>query len=143
MPEADWPAISRSFVEGLGLTWNPLTTQIESHDWQAELYADVARFNRVLHNLCTDVWTYISLGYFAQVRGHLFVRVQIQHSDRRCRQFERIIVRKLGKILFQFGELGKLRVGSIGADQVPSGEASGSPTGTASPASAPSGAGVL
>lgn len=69
VPEADWPAISRSFVEGLGLTWNPLTTQIESHDWQAELYADVARFNRVLHNLCTDVWTYISLGYFAQVRG--------------------------------------------------------------------------
>lgn len=69
VPEADWPAISRAFVEGLGLTWNPLTTQIESHDWQAELYADVARFNRVLHNLCTDVWTYISLGYFAQVRG--------------------------------------------------------------------------
>ena len=69
VPDADWPAISRSFVEGLGLTWNPLTTQIESHDWQAELYADVARFNRVLHNLCTDVWTYISLGYFAQVRG--------------------------------------------------------------------------
>jgi adenylosuccinate lyase len=69
VPEADWPSISQSFVEGLGLTWNPLTTQIESHDWQAELYADVARFNRVLHNLCTDVWTYISLGYFAQVRG--------------------------------------------------------------------------
>ncbi|HHU09151.1 MAG TPA: adenylosuccinate lyase [Intrasporangiaceae bacterium] len=69
VPEADWPAISRSFVEGLGLQWNPLTTQIESHDWQAELYADLARFNRVLHNLCTDVWTYISLGYFAQVRG--------------------------------------------------------------------------
>lgn len=69
VPDADWPAISRSFVEHLGLTWNPLTTQIESHDWQAELYADVARFNRVLHNLATDVWTYISLGYFAQVRG--------------------------------------------------------------------------
>ncbi|MEP6631948.1 MAG: adenylosuccinate lyase, partial [Lapillicoccus sp.] len=69
VPEADWPAVSRSFVEGLGLTWNPLTTQIESHDWQAELYADVARYNRILHNLCTDVWTYISLGYFAQVRG--------------------------------------------------------------------------
>jgi adenylosuccinate lyase len=61
--------VSESFVEGLGLTWNPLTTQIESHDWQAELYADIARFNRVLHNLCTDVWTYISMGYFAQVRG--------------------------------------------------------------------------
>ncbi len=69
VPGADWQRISREFVEGLGLTWNPLTTQIESHDWQAELYADVARFNRVLHNLCTDAWTYISLGYFAQVRG--------------------------------------------------------------------------
>jgi len=69
VPDADWPAVSRSFVESLGLVWNPLTTQIESHDWQAELYSDVARFNRVLHNLCTDVWTYISMGYFAQVRG--------------------------------------------------------------------------
>ena len=69
VPEADWEELSRSFVESLGLTWNPLTTQIESHDWQAELYADIARFNRILHNLCTDVWTYISLGYFAQVRG--------------------------------------------------------------------------
>ncbi|CCH77667.1 Adenylosuccinate lyase [Nostocoides japonicum T1-X7] len=69
VPGADWQEISRTFVEGLGLTWNPLTTQIESHDWQSELYADMARFNRILHNLCTDVWTYISLGYFAQVRG--------------------------------------------------------------------------
>nr|WP_233153648.1 adenylosuccinate lyase [Kineosporia sp. R_H_3] len=68
-PATDWPQVSRTFVEQLGLTWNPLTTQIESHDWQAELYADVARFNRILHNLATDVWTYISLGYFAQVRG--------------------------------------------------------------------------
>jgi adenylosuccinate lyase len=69
VPDADWPAISKAFVESLGLQWNPLTTQIESHDWQAELYSDMARFNRILHNLCTDVWTYISLGYFAQVRG--------------------------------------------------------------------------
>jgi len=69
LPEADWPAISMAFVESLGLTWNPLTTQIESHDWQAELYSDMARFNRILHNLCTDFWTYISMGYFAQVRG--------------------------------------------------------------------------
>jgi adenylosuccinate lyase len=69
VPDADWPAISKTFVESLGLTWNPLTTQIESHDWQAELYSDIARFNRILHNLCTDFWTYISLGYFAQVRG--------------------------------------------------------------------------
>ena len=66
VPNADWQEISRTFVEGLGLTWNPLTTQIESHDWQAELYSDVARFNRVLHNLATDVWTYISLGVFVQ-----------------------------------------------------------------------------
>ncbi|GAA4350810.1 adenylosuccinate lyase [Angustibacter luteus] len=69
VPDTDWVEVSRGFVEHLGLTWNPLTTQIESHDWQAELYADLARFNRVLHNLCTDVWTYISVGYFVQVRG--------------------------------------------------------------------------
>ena len=69
VPDADWPAISKAFVESLDLQWNPLTTQIESHDWQAELYSDMARFNRILHNLCTDVWTYISMGYFAQVRG--------------------------------------------------------------------------
>ncbi len=69
VPSTDWVEVSRRFVEHLGLTWNPLTTQIESHDWQAELYSDVARFNRVLHNLCTDSWTYISLGYFVQVRG--------------------------------------------------------------------------
>jgi adenylosuccinate lyase len=68
-PDTDWPAVSQGFVERLGLSWNPLTTQIESHDWQAELYSDVIRFNRVLHNFCTDVWTYISLGYFIQVRG--------------------------------------------------------------------------
>ncbi|MGO2110529.1 MAG: adenylosuccinate lyase [Pseudoclavibacter sp.] len=66
-PEADWEAIADEFVSGLGLTWNPLTTQIESHDWQADLYADVAHFNRVLHNLCTDVWTYISRGVFRQI----------------------------------------------------------------------------
>ncbi|MDY6054962.1 adenylosuccinate lyase [Micrococcus sp.] len=66
-PGADWQQISRDFVEHLGLTWNPLTTQIESHDWQAELYADVARFNRILHGFCVDVWSYISIGFFAQI----------------------------------------------------------------------------
>ena len=69
VPDHDWEATSRAFVENLGLQWNPLTTQIESHDWQAELYADVARFNRILHGLAQDMWTYISMGYFAQVRG--------------------------------------------------------------------------
>ncbi len=66
VPETDWEEVARTFVEGLGLTWNPLTTQIESHDWMAELFADVARAGRILHNLATDVWTYISLGYFHQ-----------------------------------------------------------------------------
>ena len=66
-PSVDWPVVSREFVEGLGLTWNPLTTQIESHDWQAELYSRVSHANRVLHNLTTDVWTYISIGYFRQI----------------------------------------------------------------------------
>ena len=66
-PEVDWLYESKLFVESLGLTFNPLTTQIESHDWQAELYAGIAHFNRILHNLCTDVWTYISLSYFKQI----------------------------------------------------------------------------
>lgn len=66
-PNADWAAISREFVEGLGLDWNPLTTQIESHDWQAELYTRVAHVNRILHNLATDIWSYISIGYFRQI----------------------------------------------------------------------------
>ncbi|MEN9706710.1 MAG: hypothetical protein RIS31_276 [Actinomycetota bacterium] len=66
-PEVDWIKQSQDFVTGLGLTWNPLTTQIESHDWQAELYSAVALFNRILHNLCTDIWSYISVGYFKQI----------------------------------------------------------------------------
>ena len=66
-PSVDWPLLSRTFVESLGLDWNPLTTQIESHDWQAELYNRVSHAGRVLHNLATDVWTYISMGYFSQI----------------------------------------------------------------------------
>lgn len=66
-PDVSWPDVSREFVESLGLSWNPLTTQIESHDWQAELYGKVSHANRVLHNLATDIWTYISLGYFRQI----------------------------------------------------------------------------
>lgn len=65
-PQADWFTVSREFVEGLGLDWNPLTTQIESHDWQAELYTRVTHVNRILHNLATDIWSYISIGYFRQ-----------------------------------------------------------------------------
>ncbi|MFO7689539.1 MAG: adenylosuccinate lyase [Cryobacterium sp.] len=66
-PSVDWPAVSKDFVEGLGLGWNPLTTQIESHDWQAELYSRMSHANRVLHNLATDIWSYISVGYFRQI----------------------------------------------------------------------------
>lgn len=67
VPNFDWQAFSKRFVESLGLEFNPLTTQIESHDWQAELYQGVAHFNRILHNLATDIWSYISIGYFNQI----------------------------------------------------------------------------
>lgn len=67
VPTADWQKISEEFVTGLGLDWNPLTTQIENHDWQAELYSSMAHFNQVLHNLCTDIWSYISIRFFRQI----------------------------------------------------------------------------
>ncbi|WP_110589952.1 adenylosuccinate lyase [Microbacterium suaedae] len=67
-PKVAWPNITREFVEGsLGLTFNPLTTQIESHDWQVELYDHVRHAGGILHNLAQDIWTYISLGYFTQI----------------------------------------------------------------------------
>ncbi|WGD37306.1 adenylosuccinate lyase [Lysinibacter sp. HNR] len=66
-PTVNWPTVSKEFVTSLGLSWNPLTTQIESHDWQAELYARISHTNRILHNLATDIWTYISIGYFRQI----------------------------------------------------------------------------
>ena len=65
-PGVDWHRVSREFVEGLGLTWNSHTTQIEPHDSMAELFHALARFNRVVLDLCRDMWTYISLGYFRQ-----------------------------------------------------------------------------
>lgn len=66
LPAVDWVQVSREFVESLGLTANLVTTQIEPHDWQVELYSAVTHFNRVAHNLATDCWGYISLGYFRQ-----------------------------------------------------------------------------
>ncbi len=65
-PDLDWETLSKTFIERLGLTWNPLTTQIESHDYIAELAHALARFNTVLLGFDQDVWTYISLGYFKQ-----------------------------------------------------------------------------
>ncbi|WP_314503281.1 adenylosuccinate lyase [uncultured Microbacterium sp.] len=66
-PDVDWPELTRSFIEGLGIGFNVLTTQIESHDWQVELYDRVRHAGGILHNLATDIWTYISLGYFSQI----------------------------------------------------------------------------
>ena len=65
-PDVDWHRVSREFVEGLGLAWNSHTTQIEPHDSTAELFHALARFNRIVLDLCRDLWTYISLGYFRQ-----------------------------------------------------------------------------
>lgn len=66
-PSIDWPAVSKKFVENLGLTWNPLTTQIESHDALAELLSALSHANKISHNLATDMWSYISLGYLRQI----------------------------------------------------------------------------
>ena len=65
-PDAPWLEISRAMVERLGLTWNPLTIQIEPHDYIAELFHAVMRFNTVLLDFDRDVWTYVSLAYFKQ-----------------------------------------------------------------------------
>ena len=65
-PEIDWPALSKQFVESLGISWNPYTIQIEPHDYIAELFDAVARINTILIDFCRDVWSYISLGYFKQ-----------------------------------------------------------------------------
>jgi adenylosuccinate lyase len=62
----DWIGLSRRFVEGFGLMWNPLTTQIESHDALAEVFHAVVRFNSVTIDFCRDMWEYISRGYLRQ-----------------------------------------------------------------------------
>jgi len=65
-PDLDWPTFSKRFVESLGLQWNPHTTQIECHDYMAEYFQAMSRFNTVLVDFCRDIWGYISLGYFKQ-----------------------------------------------------------------------------
>lgn len=65
-PEVDWPVVAQEFVEGLDLGWNPYTTQIEPHDYIAELLAAIGRFNTVLLDFNRDLWSYISLSYFKQ-----------------------------------------------------------------------------
>jgi adenylosuccinate lyase len=65
-PDVDWAAHAKKFVESLGLTWNPYTTQIEPHDFVAELSQALARFNVILLDFNRDIWGYISIGYFRQ-----------------------------------------------------------------------------
>ena len=65
-PDVDWAAHAEAFVTSLGLAWNPYTTQIEPHDYMAELFDAIARFNTIVIDLCRDVWSYIAIGYFKQ-----------------------------------------------------------------------------
>lgn len=65
-PDLDWLAISRHFVESLGLIWNPMTTQIEPHDYLGENFHALIRINSILIDLCRDCWGYIALNYFQQ-----------------------------------------------------------------------------
>ncbi|MCG5524788.1 adenylosuccinate lyase [Ectothiorhodospira haloalkaliphila] len=65
-PEVDWEALSQGFIDKLGLEMNPYTIQIEPHDYMAEMFHALARFNTVLIDFSRDVWGYISLGYFKQ-----------------------------------------------------------------------------
>ncbi len=65
-PDIDWAAHAEQFVTSLGLNWNSYTIQIEPHDYMAELFDAMSRFNTILIDFCRDVWGYISLGYFKQ-----------------------------------------------------------------------------
>ncbi|NQZ54070.1 MAG: adenylosuccinate lyase [Piscirickettsiaceae bacterium] len=72
-PDVDWPMMANTFVTGLGLRWNKYTTQIEPHDYMAELFQAMIRFNTVLLDFCRDIWSYISIGHFKQktVKGEI------------------------------------------------------------------------
>ena len=65
-PELDWLDVARAFVESLGFEWSPLTTQVEPHDWIAELFDAMSRFGTILIDFCRDMWAYVSLGYLHQ-----------------------------------------------------------------------------
>ncbi|KAF3772858.1 Adenylosuccinate lyase [Nymphaea thermarum] len=66
-PNIDWPRIAEEFVESLGISFNPYVTQIEPHDYIAELFYAIVRFNNILVDFDRDIWGYISLGYFKQI----------------------------------------------------------------------------
>ena len=65
-PDLDWPNISKNFIESLGINYAPYSSQIETHDYIAEYFHALNRFNTILIDFCRDVWGYISLGYFTQ-----------------------------------------------------------------------------
>lgn len=65
-PEINWPEFAQNFIHSLGITVNPYTIQIEPHDYMAELFDAVSRFNTILIDLSRDIWSYISIGYFKQ-----------------------------------------------------------------------------
>ena len=65
-PDLDWLAMSEQFVSSLGIIWNPYTTQIEPHDYMAEMFQAMSRFNTILIDFNRDIWSYISIGYFKQ-----------------------------------------------------------------------------
>ncbi|MGL4232464.1 MAG: adenylosuccinate lyase, partial [Casimicrobium sp.] len=65
-PNVDWPALSKCTVESLGLTWQPMSAQIEPHDYMAELFDAIARIDTIMVDFCRDTWGYISLGFFKQ-----------------------------------------------------------------------------
>ena len=65
-PDVEWAVLAKDFVESLGLEWNPYTTQIEPHDWMAELFHGMERYQTILIDFCRDTWSYISIGYFKQ-----------------------------------------------------------------------------
>ena len=66
-PSVDWESVSKGYIDALGLTFNPYTTQIEPHDWMAELFHTMIRINNICLDISRDIWMYISIGYFKQL----------------------------------------------------------------------------
>ena len=78
-PNVDWQAVAEKFVTGLGLDFNPYVTQIEPHDYMAELFACVERFNTITLDFDRDIWSYISIGYLSKRPS------RVRSVLRRCR----------------------------------------------------------
>lgn len=79
-PDIDWYAFSKRFEEDLGLTFNPYTTQIEPHDYMAELFAAVDRFNTILIDFDRDIWGYISMVYSLKRQLRVKLVLQLCHT---------------------------------------------------------------